>query len=328
MLRCITGLLLVVAANAGLATVAAETQPAMPYRIGVLERLPAARNTENLDAFRQGMRELGYGEGNDFELLYRSADGRSERFPDLAKELVSLKVNVIVTRGTPAALAAKRATTTIPIVMSPSGDPLLSGLVASFARPGGNVTGLSTNLIDLAAKRLELLRQVVPGVLRIAAIMNTSNPAIALEWKELEATAQRTRIELQLLDVRQPDDLRRAFETGIRQRVGAVIVGIDDLTQMHQREIIGHAAKTRLPAMYASREFASAGGLISYGVSYPDLYRRAAKFVDRILKGARPADLAIEQPAAFDLTINLKTARSLGLTMPPSLLLRANQIIE
>jgi putative ABC transport system substrate-binding protein len=325
----ITALVLLFDCNAAIAASAAESPPpATAYRIGVLERLPAARNTANMAALRQGMQELGYIEGKSFAIVYRSADGRSDRFPALAKELVSLKVNVIVTRGTPAALAAKSATTTIPIVMSPSGDPLLSGLVASFARSGANITGLSTNLIDLAGKRLEFLRQIVPGVPRIAAIMNTSNPAIALEWKELLATAQRTNIQLQLLDVRQGEDLRRAFETGIRQRVGAVLVGIDDLTQMHQRDIIDLAAANRLPAMFASREFADAGGLISYGVDYPDLYRRAAKFVDKVLKGAAPGDLPIEQPTKFDLVINLKTAKALGLAIPQSLLLRADHVIE
>ena len=298
------------------------------YRIGVLERIPAARNAANLDAFRQGLLELGYVEGKSFVIEYRSADGRSERFADLATELVSLKVDLILTRGTPAALAAKKATSTIPLVMAASGDPVGTGIVSSLARPGGNVTGLSAVVIDLWGKRLELLRELVPGVSRIAAILNTSNPAIALEWKELAIAAQRLGSQLQLLDVRKPEDLGRAFEASIRQHVGAIIVGIDDLTQMHKRDIVDSAAKNRLPAMYNSREFVDAGGLITYGVSYPDLYRRAAKFVDKILKGAKPADLPVEQPTTFELVINLKTAKALGLTIPPSVLVRADEVIQ
>ena len=311
------------------APLAAEAQQTgKVYRIGVLERIPAALNAANLDAFRQGLLELGYVEGKSFVIEYRSADGRSERFADLATELVSLKVDLILTRGTPAALAAKKATSTIPLVMAASGDPVGTGIVSSLARPGGNVTGLSAVVIDLWGKRLELLRELVPGVSRIAAILNTSNPAIALEWKELAISAQRLGSQLQLLDVRKPEDLGRAFKASIRQHVGAIIVGIDDLTQMHKRDIVDSAAKNRLPAMYNSREFVDAGGLITYGVSYPDLYRRAAKFVDTILKGAKPADLPIQQPIKFELVINAKTAKTLGLTIPPSLLLRADQIID
>jgi len=326
----ITVLLLLLALEVLVGPPAAEAQhqATRAYRIGVLERIPAARNAADLDAFRQGLQELGYIEGKSFVIEYRSADGRSERFPDLATELVSLKVDLILTRGTPAALAAKKATSTIPVVMAASGDPVGTGIVRSLARPGGNVTGLSAVVGDVMGKRLEILREVVPGLSRIAAISNTSNPAIALEWKELTIAAQRLGIQLQLLDVRKPEDLARAFETSIRQYVGAVIVGVDEFTQMHQRDIVDRAVKNRLPAMYASREFVDAGGLITYGVSYPDLYRRAATFVDKILKGVKPADLPVEQPTKLELVINLKAARSIGLAIPQAMLLRADEVIR
>jgi len=312
------------------APLAADAQQAgKMYRLGVLETTSPALNAANFDAFRQGLRELGYVEGKNVIIEYRSTDGRPERFPNLAIELVRLKVDLILTRGTPAALAAKKATGTIPVVMAASGDPVGTGLVTSLARPGGNVTGLSAVVLDLMGKRLELLTQVVPAVSRIAAILNMSNPlAIVSEWKELEISAPRLGVHLQLLDVRTPEDLGRAFDTGIRQHVGALVVGIDALTQMHRRVIVDLAAKHRLPAIYASREFVDVGGLISYGVSYPDLYRRAAAFVDKIFKGAKPGDLPVEQPTRFELVINLKAAKALGLTIPPSLLARADHVVE
>jgi putative tryptophan/tyrosine transport system substrate-binding protein len=298
------------------------------YRMGVLERTSPALNAANFDAFRQGLQELGYVEGKNFVIEYRSAEGRPERFPNLAIELVSLRVDLILTRGTPAALAAKKATGTIPVVMAAIGDPVETGVVTSLARPGGNVTGLSAVVIDLMRKRLELLTQVVPAISRIAAILDMSNPLSVRGWDELEIAAPRLGVQLQLLDVRTLEDLGRAFDAGVRQHVEAVVVGIDDLTQMYRRVIVDLAAKHRVPAIYASREFADAGGLISYGVNYPDLYRRAAAFVDRIFKGARPGDLPVEQPTKFELVINLKTAKALGLTIPPSLLARADQVIE
>ena len=308
--------------------VAEGQQPGKVYRMGVLERTSPALNTANFDAFRQGLQELGYVEGKNFVIEYRSAEGRPERFPNLAIELVSLRVDLILTRGTPAALAAKKATGTIPVVMAAIGDPVETGVVTSLARPGGNVTGLSAVVIDLMRKRLELLTQVVPAISRIAAILDMSNLLSVPAWDELEIAAPRLGVQLQLFDVRTLEDLGRAFDAGVRQHVGAVVVGIDDLTQMYRRVIVDLAAKHRKPAMYASREFADAGGLISYGVNYPDLYRRAAAFVDRIFKGARPGDLPIEQPTKFELVINLKTAKALGLTIPPSVLARADQVIE
>ena len=323
------GLAVVLAVCLALGPLAAAAQESgKVYQIGVLETTSMASNAANLDAFRQGLRELGYVEGRNFMIEYRSADGRRERFPELATELVRLKVDVIVTRGTPAVIAAKNATGTIPVVMAANADPVLSGVVASLARPGGNVTGLSAIVVEVTGKRLQLLREVVPGVSRVAALFNMSNPNDALQWKEMESAAPSLRLQLQLLDVRKPGDFAGAFDAAVKQRAGALVVGIDALTWANHRPIVDLAAKHRLPAIYAGREFVDSGGLVAYGVSYPHLYHRAASFVDKILKGAKPADLPVEQPTKFELAINLKTAKALGLTIPPTILHRADQIIE
>lgn len=312
-----------------IAPVAAEAQTATKvYRIGVLEVVPVASNATNLRAFGQGLRELGYVEGQNFVIEYRSADGRAERFPDLASELVGLKVDVIVTRGTPAALAAKHATGTIPIVMASSGDPVRAGIVASLAHPGANVTGLSAFATDVQGKLLEVLREVVPQIARVAFLFNMSNPVLQAQWNEAEPTARSMGLRSQLLDVRTVRDLESAFGAAARQRADAVIVGIDALTQAHRGQIVGALAKRHLPAISREREFVDAGGLMSYGIHYADSYRRAATYVDKILKGARPADLPVEQPTKLELVINLRTAKALGLTIPPSILVRADQVIE
>jgi putative ABC transport system substrate-binding protein len=312
-------------------TPAQTQQAAKLHRIGVLDRASMALNGANLDAFRRGMREFGYVEGQNLILEYRYADDyryNQGSLVDLATELVRLKVDVILTRGTPQALAAKDATRTIPVVMAASGDPVGTGIVASLARPGGNVTGLSALVVDLGAKRLELLREMVPGIGRIAGLFNMSNPAVPSEWKEVETAAHAMGLTPQLLDVRTAESLERAFDLAITQRADALVVGIDGLTQTNQQLITGLAAKNRLPAIYASRDFVTAGGLLSYGVNYPGLYYRAASYVDKILKGAQPADLPVEQPIAFELIINLKTAKALGLDVPPTLLARADEVIE
>ena len=236
-----------------------------------------------------------------------------------------LKVDLILTRGTPAALAAKNATGTIPVVMG-IGDPVGQGVVASLARPGGNVTGLSALVTEIYAKRVELLRELVPGAARFAALFNMSNPSIPPAWKEVEMAARSLAIQPQRLDVRKPEDLGPAFDRAIRERADGLVVGLDTLTQANQRLIVDLAAKHRLVAIYASTEFV--GGLIVYGVNYPDQYRRAASFADRIFKGAKPADLPIEQPTTFELVINLKTAKTLGLMIPQSLLQRADRVIQ
>jgi putative ABC transport system substrate-binding protein len=306
---------------------AAEAQPAGKiYRIGMLERTSPAINAANLDAFRRGLRDGGYVEGKNFVIEYRSAEGRDDQFPGLATELVRLNVDLIVTRGTPAALAAKNATGTIPIVITGLADPVGQGIVASLARPGGNITGVSAIVTELYAKRVELLRELLPKASRIAALFNMSNPSLPPAWKEIETAARSLGIQPQLLDVRKPEDLGPAFDGAVRQRADALVVGLDTLTQASQRLIVDLAARHRLPAVYASMEFA--GGLVIYGVNYPDHYRRAATFADRIFKGTRPGDLPVERPTKFELVINLKTAKALGLTTPSSLLQRADQVIE
>jgi putative ABC transport system substrate-binding protein len=298
------------------------------YRIGMLETRSAALNAANIDAFRQGLRELGYTEGQNLEIVYRSSDGRDERFPGLANELVRLQVDLILTRGTPAALAAKSASRTIPVVMAASGDPVGSGIVASLARPGGTVTGLSSALTEVYAKRVELLRELLPKLARVAAIFNMGNPVTPPQWQVVEASARSLDIEAQLLDVRRPEDLPGAFAAAAKQRAQALVVGLDGVTQGNLRTIAELAAKQRLPSIYGAKEYVDVGGLITYGASDHDMYHRAAAFVDKILKGAKPADLPVEQPTKFELMINLKAAKALGLTIPPSLLQRADQVIQ
>jgi len=296
------------------------------YRIGILEAIPAAQNAANLDALRKGLRDLGYVEGRNLVIEYRSADGRAERFPDLASELVRLGVDLIVTRGTPAARAAKNATETIPTIMATMGDP--RAIVASFARPGGNITGVTTFSTELTAKRIELLKELVPNLARVALLHNMGNPAAPPEWDETKAAARSLGLQPELLDVRSQGDLRHAFERAVRQHVDAFLIGADGLTQMHQHTIIDLVARSGLPAAFPAREFVEAGGLIAYAVNYPDLYYRFASFVDKIFKGAKPGDLPVEQPTKFELAVNLKTAKALSLKIPQSVLLRADRLIE
>jgi putative tryptophan/tyrosine transport system substrate-binding protein len=305
--------------------IARAQQPGKVYRIGILEAVPAAQNAANLDALRKGLRGLGYIEGRNLVIEYRSADGRAERFPDLASELVRLKVDLILTRGTPAASAAKGATGTIPVVMATMGDP--RAIVASFAHPGGNITGVTTFSTELTAKRIELLKELVPKLSRVALLHNMGNPAAPPEWEEIETAARALGLQVELLDVRSQGDLDRAFDLAVRQHVDALVVGADGLTQMHQQTIVDLVARNRLPTAYPAREFVEAGGLISYAVNYPDLYFRFASFADKIFKGANPGELPVEQPTKFILAVNLKTAKALGLTVPQSLLVRADEVI-
>ena len=301
-------------------------QVAKVYRIGILETIPAARNASNLDALRKGLRDLGYVEGRNLVIEYRSADGRPERFPDLAAELVRLKVDLIVTRGTPAARAAKNATETIPVVMATMGDP--RAIVASFAHPGGNITGVTTFSTELTAKRIELLKELVPNLSRVALLHNMGNPAVPPEWEETKTAARSLGLQAELFDVRSQGDLGRAFELAVRRHVDALVIGADGLTQLHKQTIVDLVARNRLPAAYPAREFVEAGGLIAYGVNYPDLYFRFASFAHKIFKGAKPGELPVEQPTKFELVINLKTAKALGLTIPQSVLLRADEVIR
>ena len=311
------------------APLAAEAQPVgRMYRIGMLETVAPALNATNLDAFRQALGDLGYVERQNIVIEYRSADGLSERFDRLAAELVRVPVDVIVTRGTPAALAAKKATTTIPVVMASSGDPVGAGVVRSLARPGGNVTGLSALATEIQEKQLDLLRNLVPGIARVAFLFNMGNPVMTPQWKEAKDAARSLSIQPVLLDVRKREGLPRIFASGMESRVQGLVVGLDALTVAKARAIVELAASQRLPTIYPAREFIEVGGTMAYGASYADSYRRAAGFVEKILKGAKPADLPIEQPTKFELLINLKTAKALGVTIPRSLLLRADQVIE
>ena len=296
------------------------------YRIGLLEAVPAAQNAANLDALRKGLRDLGYVEGRNLIIEYRSAEGRAERFPDLASELVRLRVDLIVTRGTPAAMAAKDATETIPLLMATMGDP--RAIVTSFAHPGGNITGVTTFSTELTAKRIELVKEMVPNIARVGLLHNMGNPAAPPEWEETKRAARALGLHAELLDVRRQEDLRRAFELAVRQHVDALVIGPDGLTQMHQQTILDFVARNRLPAAWPAREFVEAGGLIAYAVNYPDLYFRFARFIDKIFKGGKPSEIPVEQPMKFELVINLKTAKALGITVPKSLLLRADQVIQ
>ncbi len=298
------------------------------YRIGLLETIPASQNTANLDALRKGLRALGYIEGQNLSIEYSSADGIAERFPELAAELVRLQVDLIVTRGTPAAQAAKNATATIPVVMAAIGEPLAVGVVAGLARPSGNVTGLSSFTTELAGKRVELAKEMMPGISRVGLLHNMGNPIVPPQWEETLATARTLGLTAELLDVRSEQDVRAAFDAALRLQVGALLVGIDGFTQSNIQVIVDLAARHRLPALYPSREFVAAGGLMTYGISYPDLYFRAASFVDKIFKGAKPGDLPIQTPTKFELIINLRASKVLGLEVPPTLLARADEVIE
>ena len=281
-----------------------------------------------VDAFQQGLVELGYVEGQSIAIEYREAQGKYERLPDLAAELVRLKVDVIVGATVPTIQAARQATKTIPIVMTLIADPVATGLVASVARPAGNITGLSTMAPDLMGKQLELLREVLPKASRVAVLWNPANPSNALQLREAQDAARALGVRLQPLEVRDPTEFEKAFAAMTRERAGALLV-LSDSTLLTQRERIADlAAKSRLPAVSGMRAHAEAGGLIAYGANIFDIWRRAATYVDKILKGAKPGDLPVEQPTKFELVINLKTAKALGLTIPQALLLRADQVIE
>jgi putative ABC transport system substrate-binding protein len=282
-----------------------------------------------IEGFRQGLREHGYVEGQNIVIEYRFSEDRNDRLPALAAELVAMKVRLILASGTPASFAAKEATSTIPIVMGGiAADPVETGLVATLARPGGNITGMSMMTSQLGGKRLELLQRTLPGLARVAVFWNPPNPAYGPILKELEAAAQTLRLKLQRLEVRVPGDFEGAFEAAVRQRAGALILPGDPLVANRPRMVADLALKYRLPAMMDIKEFVEAGGLMSLGLDLVESYRRAATYVDKILKGAKPAELPMEQPTKFDLFVNLKTARVLGLTIPQSVLLQATQVIQ
>ncbi len=309
---------------------AGAEQPGKVFRIGILGNIPLAdpEGARLWGAFIQGLRDLGYVEGQNITIEHRYSEGKYERLPDLAADLVRLKVDVIVAPATNPVFAAKQATRTIPIVMTGSGDAVGSGLVASLARPGGNVTGLSTLAPEIVGKQLELLKEIVPRVSRVAVLSNPTNQAYPLLLGEAKVAARSLGVQLQLLEARRPDDFERAFVAMTRERAGALLVLGDGMFLLHPTWIADLAAKSRLPAMYLRREFVEAGGLIAYAPSLRDSFRRAATYVDKILKGAKPADLPVEQPTKFELVINLKTAKALGLTIPQSVLIRADEVIQ
>jgi putative tryptophan/tyrosine transport system substrate-binding protein len=309
------------------APLAAEAQRVRRvYRIGYLGTTPPTPVTLPLwEAFQEGLREGGYVEGQNLFIERRYSEGKPERFTDFASEFVRLQVDVIVVSSTPAAKAAKQATGTIPIVMVYVGDPVGSGLVASLARPGGNVTGLSSQA-EQAGKQLQLLQEVAPGASRVAVIWDPSNPPHVRSFKDVEASAQTLRIEVRSHPVRVPDELEIALAAIERERATAFLPF--EVASVNRRRLVEFAARNRLPAVYGSRPYANEGGLMSYGPSLTDLFRRASTYVAKILKGAKPADLPVEQPTKFELVINLKTAKALGVTIPSSVLLRADHVIE
>jgi putative ABC transport system substrate-binding protein len=297
-------------------------------RIGFLASSSSERIQSRVAAFQQGLRKLGYVEGKNIIMEYRFAAGQFEKLTDLAAELVQLKVDVLVAEGAPAAHAAKNATRTIPIVMGNAADPVGTGLVTDLAQPVENITGLSDFNLGVVTKRLELLKEVVPTASRVAVLLNPTNPTNPPQLKEIQAVAPALGLKLLPLDAKEPAEIDRAFTTIRQNRVGALMVIGDPMFGTHQRRIVEFVVKSRLPAIHATRLTVEAGGLMSYGTNFDDLYRRAAVYVDKILKGAKPADLPVEQPIKFEFIINLKAAKQIGLTIPPNVLARADRVIR
>lgn len=305
----------------------ASAQGIAVHRIGMLETTSESANRANLDAFRRGLREAGYVEGQNVVIDYRSAEGRADRYPELVAELVGAKAEVIVTRGFAAARAAMAAAP-IPVVMATSADPVAAGLVKSLAHPGGNVTGLTTLVSELAAKRIAVLKELAPKAHRIGALLNLSNPTAPAERRQIERAAKSFEIEAVIFDVRNSEGLQRALDAAAQQGVDALLVNAEAVVIANREMILDFARRHRLPVMYAAREYVEGGGLIAYGVSYPSLYYRAASYVDRILKGAKPGDLPIEKPTKMNLVINVRAATALDIPIPSKLLLRADELIR
>ena len=295
--------------------------------LGVLAGGSPSSDSTRFQAFRQGLQELGWLEGQNIVIEYRYAEGRLDRLNKLAVELISSRVDIIIAQAPAAVRAAKSGSSTIPIVMAHGGDPVAQGFVASLARPGGNITGLSNFSAELSGKRLELLREAFPNVSRVAVIWNPDAPGPVLSFKELEIAAKALKVPLEPLQVRGPNDFEGAFQAA-RERAGSLVVIQDVVTVAHLKQIVELTAVHRLPAIYMEKEWAEAGGLMSYGVNQSDLHRRAAIYVDKILKGAKPADLPVEQPTKFEMVINLKAAKQIGLTIPPNVLARADKVIR
>ncbi len=297
-------------------------------QVGFLEPSSPSAASSYLDAFRRGLRELGYVDGQNIAIEYRWAEGRLERLPDLAAQLVRLKVDIIVAVSPPGALAAKRITATTPIVMTAVGDPVALGLVPSLARPDGNITGISITTQELAGKMLELLKEVVPRLSSVAVLWNPLNQGNVIGLRQAHIAARVLGVRVQAVEARSAEELERAFVTMTKQRPHTLWPALDPLFVIHQARIVEFARKNHLPAMYRARQFVDAGGLMSYGPSLSEAYYRTAYYIDKILKGTKPSDLPVEQPTGFELVINLKTAKALGVTIPPSLLQRADQVIE
>jgi len=303
-------------------------QPTNIPRIGYLEAVSPSISAVRSEAFRQGLRELGYVEGKNIVTEYRYAEGKRDRLPALAAELVRLKVDVIVTAGASATRAAKKATSTIPIVMAQDSDPVGKGVVASLARPGGNITGLSTLAPEISGKQLELLKEILPKLSRVAVLGTSTRPGNAQALREVKLAAGAFKVELRYLDVLDPKKIETAFGAARKEHADAVLVLAGRILTSHRTQIVELAVKSRLLAIYPFPVYVEAGGLMSYGVRRSDLFRRAATYVDKILKGANPAELPVEQPTKFELVINLKTAKALGITIPPTLLLQATKVIK
>jgi putative ABC transport system substrate-binding protein len=327
-MKHIVGLLAIFVTLAASGEMAEAQQPTKVPRIGFLGNSTAALEANLVEPFRQGLRDLGYVEGRNILIEYRWAEGKYERFPELIGELVQLKVEVIVTAGTPASLAVKKATTTIPLVMIAVGDPVGTGLITSLAHPGGNITGLTSIASDLEGKRLELLREVIPKLSYVAVLWNPASPFQVVSEKELQAAAQVMRMKVLSLGVQAEEQFDNAFATILKERPGALLVLADRLFLHNRARIMDFATKHRLPGVYAYLELVEAGGLMSYGPSYADMHRRAAIYVDKILKGTKPAELPVERPMKFELVINLKAAKQIGLTIPPNVLVRADKVIR
>jgi len=311
------------------ARLAAQEKPASKlYRIGMLESVPISAASINLGEFHRGMKELGHEEGRTYLVLYRSSEGRAERFAPLATELARQGVDVFLARGTPATIAARDTESGIPVVASAVADPLEAKLAASLEKPGGLVTGLTSQANELGAKRMELLKALAPGIKRLGALVNADNPASLAIWKAIEAAAPELKLSVEMLDVRQPEELEGRLDAAAKAGVDSLIIGVEALAQAMVNQVVDFTLRQRLPSAFASRSFVEAGGLLSYGVYYPNLYYRAASYVDRIQKGAKPGELPIERPLKFELVINRKTARALKITIPPDLFLRTDEIID
>jgi ABC-type uncharacterized transport system substrate-binding protein len=321
-------LIAIIATVVGCGALAEAQQATKIPRIGYLSAPSPSAQMARIDAFRQGLRELGYVEGKNIVIEHRSADGKLDRQPALAAELVRLKVDIIITGGPQSTRAAKEATSTIPIVMAQDNDPLGNGFVASLARPGGNITGLATLAPEIGGKRLELLKEIVPKLSRVAVLGTSTVPGNAQQLKETERAAGALGVRLQFLEVLDPKDIETAFRVAGKGRADAVLTLPSAILLSQRAQLADLAVKNRLPAIYSQPEYAEAGGLMTYGVNITDLYRRAATYVDKILKGRKPADLPVEQPIKFELIINLKAAKQIGLTIPQKVLGRADRVIK